>query len=178
MSPLEIQIDTMVNDPLRPNLSSRLTQQDLVNKGLNLAGFAPVGMVGKVPLQNLSKQIKPNKLLRNEANAHTGQVQVGPKFWKLPPDAKKWVLEHENTHLSGIENVVISRPDFWEGINKRGMFGPVSKDTGAIMQGVNGQTIPTENMVEALTAYRLDPEWLQKTYPEAYTYIQGLLPRN
>ena len=49
MSPLEIQMDTMINDPLRPNLSSRLTQQDLINKGLNLAGFAPVGMITKAP---------------------------------------------------------------------------------------------------------------------------------
>jgi hypothetical protein len=44
MTPLEIQIDTMVNDPLRPNLSSRLTQQDLVNKGLLAIGMAPMGI--------------------------------------------------------------------------------------------------------------------------------------
>jgi GNAT superfamily N-acetyltransferase len=35
------------NDPLQPNLSSRITQQDLINKGLNLAGLAPVGIVTK-----------------------------------------------------------------------------------------------------------------------------------
>jgi len=44
MSPLEIQIDTMINDPLRPNLSSRLTQQDLINKGLLAIGMAPMGI--------------------------------------------------------------------------------------------------------------------------------------
>ena len=44
MSPLEIQMDTMVNDPLRPNLSSRLTQQDLVNNGLLAIGMAPMGI--------------------------------------------------------------------------------------------------------------------------------------
>ena len=48
MSPLEIQMDTMVNDPLRPNLSSRLTQQDLINKGLLAIGMAPIGMAGKL----------------------------------------------------------------------------------------------------------------------------------
>jgi len=44
MSPLEIQMDTMVNDPLRPNLSSRLTQQDLINNGLMAIGMAPMGI--------------------------------------------------------------------------------------------------------------------------------------
>jgi hypothetical protein len=39
------------NDPLQPNLSSRITQQDLINKGLNLAGLAPVGMVGRAKTQ-------------------------------------------------------------------------------------------------------------------------------
>jgi hypothetical protein len=32
------------SDPLRPNLSSQMMQQDLINKGLNIAGLAPVGM--------------------------------------------------------------------------------------------------------------------------------------
>jgi len=37
-------MDTMINDPLRPNLSSRLTQQDLINKGLMAIGMAPMGI--------------------------------------------------------------------------------------------------------------------------------------
>jgi hypothetical protein len=44
MTPLEIQMDTMINDPLRPNLSSRLTQQDLINNGLMAIGMAPMGI--------------------------------------------------------------------------------------------------------------------------------------
>ena len=44
-------LDQRVNDPLQPNLSSRITQQDLINKGLNLAGLAPVGMVGRAKTQ-------------------------------------------------------------------------------------------------------------------------------
>jgi hypothetical protein len=39
------------NDPLQPNLSSRITQQDLINKGLNIAGLAPVGMVSRAKTQ-------------------------------------------------------------------------------------------------------------------------------
>lgn len=39
------------SDPLQPNLSSRMMQQDLVNKGLNLVGMAPVGMVGRAKTQ-------------------------------------------------------------------------------------------------------------------------------
>jgi hypothetical protein len=39
------------SDPLRPNLSSQMMQQDMINKGLNLAGLAPVGMVGRAKTQ-------------------------------------------------------------------------------------------------------------------------------
>jgi hypothetical protein len=39
------------NDPLQPNLSSRMMQQDLINNGLNIAGMAPVGMVGRAKTQ-------------------------------------------------------------------------------------------------------------------------------
>jgi len=39
------------NDPLYPKLSSTMMQQDLVNKGLNIAGMAPVGMVGRAKTQ-------------------------------------------------------------------------------------------------------------------------------
>jgi len=56
MTPLEIQMDTMINDPLRPNLSSRLTQQDLINKGLMAIGMAPMGMTGPVKVFRAGNQ--------------------------------------------------------------------------------------------------------------------------
>jgi len=47
------------NDPLYPKLSSTMMQQDLVNKGLNIAGMAPIGMAkyfhGGVPYENVYK---------------------------------------------------------------------------------------------------------------------------
>ena len=57
MSPLEIQIDTMANDQLRPNLSSRLTQQDLVNKGLLAIGMAPMGITRAKTAYELAHEV-------------------------------------------------------------------------------------------------------------------------
>jgi hypothetical protein len=57
MSPLEIQMDTMINDPLRPNLSSRLTQQDLVNKGLMAIGMAPMGITKAKTAYELAHEV-------------------------------------------------------------------------------------------------------------------------
>lgn len=57
MSPLEIQIDTMVNDPLRTNLSSRLTQQDLVNKGLLAIGMSPMGITKAKTAYELAHEV-------------------------------------------------------------------------------------------------------------------------
>ena len=75
MSPLEIQMDTMINDPLRPNLSSRLTQQDMVNKGLLAIGMAPMGTVN------------PFKKLADEAwqNALGGAEKFTTKKWYPAP---------------------------------------------------------------------------------------------
>ena len=41
-------LDQRVNDPLQPNLSSRITQQDMINKGLLSVGMAPLGITNAV----------------------------------------------------------------------------------------------------------------------------------
>jgi hypothetical protein len=77
MSPLEIQMDTMINDPLRPNLSSRLTQQDLINKGLTLTGFAPVGIVAPNVAKGLNTLRKlPDDDVFKAAVANTPGAQI------------------------------------------------------------------------------------------------------
>jgi hypothetical protein len=65
------------NDPLQPNLSSKMMQQDLVNKGLNLAGFAPVGIVSPKVAQGLNTLRKlPEDELFKAAVANTPGAQI------------------------------------------------------------------------------------------------------
>ena len=61
------------NDPLQPNLSSRITQQDLVNKGLLAVGMAPMGMMNTKP-----KSIIYNgwKIIRRDQPTSTAKSSV------------------------------------------------------------------------------------------------------
>jgi hypothetical protein len=65
------------NDPLQPNLSSRITQQDLINKGLNLAGLAPVGIVAPNVAKGLNTLRKlPDDDVFKAAVANTPGAQI------------------------------------------------------------------------------------------------------
>jgi hypothetical protein len=54
-------MDTMINDPLRPNLSSRLSQQDLVNKGLLAIWMAPMGITKAKTAYELAHEVAQRK---------------------------------------------------------------------------------------------------------------------
>jgi len=94
MSPLEIQIDTMINDPLRPNLSSRLTQQDLVNKGLLAIGMSPMGIT----------KVKTAYELAHDVASKNAEKMLGlPKGNTYIDRAKALGMDTDAYHATGSE---------------------------------------------------------------------------
>lgn len=126
-------------------------------------------------MQNPSAGFVYDEKLRNEARAlPDGRIAIGPKFFELPPDARKYVLRHEWAHTTGIEEAALRDDEFWRLLQEENLFGPVDAETKRLLGGINGQTIPSENVVEAYTLLFEDPDWLKTHYPKAYEYVAKL----
>lgn len=108
--------------------------------------------------------------LPHEADVHSnaGKITVGPKFFDLPPEARKAAVMHEIGHE--LSDLMLADGSAFE-LADRGAFGPKRPD-GSI-EGINGARTPGENVAEAYSLIQTEPEWLKKNYPDAYRTISA-----
>jgi hypothetical protein len=113
--------------------------------------------------------------LKNEANANDiSLITLGYSFFDLDEQSRKHVIAHEKAHY--LFDSIFKDNNKWDDLFKlveEGAFGPKYPD-GIYIDGINGQITPMENMVEALTVFAEEPEWLESKYPVVYNYIVSL----
>lgn len=111
-----------------------------------------------------------------DANANNpNNITLTRKFFSYPEEARKHILIHENAHY--IVDSWEKSPSFWSdvfSIADAGGFGPKDEE-GILIEGINGQYTPLENLVEGVAVYQEEPEWLKEHYPIAYQFIKNHL---
>ena len=124
-------------------------------------------------LQNPLAGFEYDPTISNEANANDPHViTLGSKFFELDPGSRQHVIAHEKAHrdfdaLSEEKGSALWTDLF--NLADEGAFGPKYED--GTLDGINGQMTPMENLVEGLTVYNEEPEWLKENYPKVYDYI-------
>jgi len=144
-------------------------------KGKETKEKEPWQMTEKEFSQNTPPGFVYDKHLPGEARTlPNGRIALGPKFFRLEPEARKSVLLHEHVHTTGIEEIAMKDNEFWRLVQKERMFGPIDKETGRMIQGINGQVTPLENLTEAYKLLFEEHAWLKEHYPKAYDYVAKL----
>jgi hypothetical protein len=125
----------------------------------------------------LKAPLKFNPSLSHEGEAFHNRIEVGPKFFKLPDDeCREAVLYHEYAHFKKLDDEALWDNKMWDLVDSGG-FGPRAKDGGHI-DGINGQSTPGENVVEAYSVLLMDPTWLKSKHPQVYDYIHQLASKH
>lgn len=110
--------------------------------------------------------------IKNEANANDpSSVTLGRKFFELDAGGRAHVIAHERAHYH-VDKVLESAgwDVLWRLVDLEA-FGPKDDDTGELLQGINGQFTPMENLTEAFVIFEEDPDWLASNYPLAYEFV-------
>lgn len=160
--------------------------------GISEAGMRRLSMFSKlaidIPEELLTMSIeefkqspvpgyKINQRGSEDANAtDPNHIELSPGFFNYPESSRKHILMHENAHRV-FDQLSSQGSDFWLKLFElvdQGAFGPKDEETGELTQGINGQFTPMENLVEGITVYQEEPEWLEANYPLAYDFISSL----
>jgi len=127
------------------------------------------------PLPGFQYEPKAHWEARVEFSDGKVVVYLGPKFFDLSPESRKWVIAHEFAHelessLTPEEvNLLLDK------VQKEEIFGPLAKD-GTIALGPNGQYLPLECATEtyAMMFDKEGDELLKKRWPKARRFVAEL----
>lgn len=126
--------------------------------------------------------------MHEEANANDpDHITVGQKFFDLDPASRVDVLLHERAHyrfdtLTTEDQISIIAFSSEGGF--RGEFPAETVKIGGMsfnqparsVEGINGQTTPFENMVEAMSMIGgAEEAWLKERYPKAYQMAKAIV---
>ncbi len=104
---------------------------------------------------------------RHEAEVTRGFLEVGPKFFDLPPESRAHVLRHEYGH--DLADLMLQDQSAFE-LADQGAFGPKLPD--GTLKGINYQPTPAENVAEAYALLSgSDWTWLRNHYPQAFEAV-------
>jgi hypothetical protein len=103
---------------------------------------------------------------RNEASHTDTGIVVGPKFFLLSPEGRVAVIAHEVGHA--LSDLMLADQSAFR-LADEGAFGPKYPD--GTVNGINGRYTPGENAAEAYAMLVVEPDWLEKHYPQAFCAV-------
>ncbi len=117
-----------------------------------------------------------------DRHSHEGKITVGPKFFQMNQEGKRFVILHELAHT--LESS-LSRDEINDMIDKQqaGVFTgkfDIVDEWGKVegtrdVEGIQGQTTPLENLTEAYALLLDEPEFLKEHYPAAYKLVKQMV---